>query len=85
MTIHHQRIHQVMRYALGVAGNEDEYRDRELGEIHLIKYVYLADLAHAEKHGGVTYTGIPWRFHHFGPWAEEAFCEIKPSMEMLGL
>ena len=44
--------------------------------IHLIKCVYLADLAYDKEHNGQTYTGIPWRFYHFGPWAEsEAISE----------
>ncbi len=75
-----QRIHQVLRYAVAVAANEDDYRRRELGPIHLIKYLYLADLAYAEKHGGETLTGLSWRFHHFGPWALEAFQELDPAM-----
>ncbi len=51
------RIDHVIQLALLVAGREDDPFDRELGPIHLIKYVYLADLAYAERHGGETYTG----------------------------
>jgi len=58
--------------------------DRELGMIHLIKYVYLADLAYAEKHNGQLYTGIPWRFYHFGPWAEEVYHRIEPALMAIG-
>jgi hypothetical protein len=46
------RIDHVIQLAVLVAGREDDPFDRELGPIHLIKYVYLADLAHAERHGG---------------------------------
>jgi hypothetical protein len=52
--------------------------------IHLIKYVYLADLDYAEKHNGQTYTGIPWRFYHFGPWAEEVYRQIEPALTAIG-
>jgi hypothetical protein len=38
----------------------------------------LADLAFAEKHWGETFTGIPWKFHRFGPWSSEVFNRIKP-------
>jgi hypothetical protein len=82
MLIALDRIQQVMRYAVAVAANADDFKRRELGPIHLLKYVYLADLAHAEKHGGQTYTGIPWRFHHFGPWAQEAWQQIPAAMAL---
>ncbi len=61
----------MLEFALAVAAQQDDYRDRELGPIHLIKYVYIADLAFAERNKGQTFTGIPWRFYHFGPWANE--------------
>ena len=45
--IESHRIHSILRYAVAVASGEDDFRRRELGPIHLIKYLYLADLAHA--------------------------------------
>jgi hypothetical protein len=45
-----------LKYILAAAGQED-YGNREVGPIHLINYVYLADLAFAERHGGETFTG----------------------------
>ena len=36
----------------------------------LVKYLYLLDLANYRKTGR-TLTGFPWRFHLYGPWAEE--------------
>ncbi len=78
------RIEEVFGYALAVAAQADHPRDRELGPIHLLKYLYLADLAHAETHDGETYSGVSWRFHKFGPWAVEAFQQIEPAMAHLG-
>jgi hypothetical protein len=73
----------LLAYVLAVAGQE-EAGNREIGAIHLIKYVYLADLAFAEAHGGKTFTGAPWRFHHFGPWAAEVYQRIEPVVRKVG-
>ena len=45
------RVEAVFGYALAVAAQADHPRDRELGPIHLLKYLYLADVAYAEAHG----------------------------------
>ena len=50
------KIDLLIQYAILIAGQEDEYLDRQLGPIHLIKYVYLADLAYAERNCGKTFT-----------------------------
>ncbi|HEX2224370.1 MAG TPA: hypothetical protein VHN15_09205 [Thermoanaerobaculia bacterium] len=73
------RADLLIQYALAAAAQEDAGR-RELGPIHLIKYVYLGDLAYAEEHAGETFTGAPWKFHHFGPWAVEVFQRIEPAV-----
>jgi hypothetical protein len=80
------RIDELLAFALATAAREDpdNYGRRELGPIHLIKYVYLADLAYAATHNGQTYTGAPWRFHHFGPWSEEVWGRIEPVVQTLG-
>lgn len=83
-TMNQERVDLIMKYALAVASEEDDFRDRELGPIHLIKYVYLADLAHARRHRGETYTGTPWRFHHFGPWCNQVNERIDPLMKAIG-
>lgn len=70
-------------YALAAAAQEDP-GFQELGPIHLLKYVYLGDLAYAEVHDGQTFTGAPWRFHHFGPWSPEVFQRLEPAMEKMG-
>lgn len=77
------RIDRLIQLALATAAREDELRNQQLGPIHLVKYVYLADLAHAEAHGGQTFTGARWRFHHFGPWAEEVFRRIDPAAQAI--
>ena len=78
-----ENIDLVIQYALAVAG-QAEGGHRELGPIHLLKYVYLADLAFAETAEGKTFTGAPWRFHHFGPWAPEVFRRIQPALGAIG-
>ena len=79
-----QKIDLILQYALLVAGESDEFFDRELSPIHLIKYVYIADLAHAERHQGETFTGVKWKFHKFGPWSVEVFKRIEPALTSLG-
>ncbi len=78
------QVEAVLGHALAIAAQADRSRDRELGPIHLLKYLYLADLAYAEKHGGESYSGTRWRFHKFGPWATEAFLALEPSMAAVG-
>lgn len=74
-----QKVDLVIQYALAVAAEAEDFGDRELGPIHLIKLVYLADLAYAEENQGETFSGAPWRFHHFGPWAAEVFRRLGPA------
>jgi len=76
-------VDQLIEYALVVAGAED-YGNRDLGPIHLLKYVYLGDMAYAETHSGTTYTGVHWRFYHYGPWAEPVFSRIEPVIKTIG-
>ncbi len=78
-----EKVDLLIKFALAAAGRQDPGQ-QELGPIHLVKYVYLADLAYAEKHGGETFTGIPWRFHHYGPWAVEVYTRIGPVTRAVG-
>ncbi len=64
---------------MALASEADDWRDRELGPIHLLKYAYLADLAFAEQGDGTTYTRTPWRFYNLGPWCEDAFARIDTA------
>ncbi|HEY6004485.1 MAG TPA: hypothetical protein VIV57_16540 [Anaeromyxobacter sp.] len=77
------RVDLVLKYALAVASRE-EWGRRDLGAIHLLKLVYLADLAHAQAHDGETFTGAPWRFYKFGPWTESVYERIPAVLAMLG-
>jgi hypothetical protein len=79
------RIDLLLQFIVAVAAEQDGFRDREFGPIHLLKYVYLADVAFAERHDGNTYTGTAWQFHHFGPWSVEVFNRIEPALSTIGV
>lgn len=77
-------IEKIFQFILLTAGREDDTYDQRLGAIHLIKYLYLADLAYAEENEGQTYTGIKWIFHNFGPWSGEAYSRLEPALLEIG-
>ena len=77
------RVDKIIQYALSVAAGED-FCSRELGPIHLVKYVYLSDLAFSERNKGQTFTGTPWKFHHFGPWDLEVYKRIDIACSVIG-
>ena len=74
------KVDLVLQYTILAAGEEDELSDRQLGPIHLIKYVYLADLIYARWNNGTTFTGTPWKFYKFGPWSQEVNARITPAL-----
>ncbi len=74
------RIDQLLQYSLLVAGEEDNPFDRQLGPIHLIKYVYLADLLYSLRRNGETYTSVHWQFYKFGPWSHEVNRRIEEAL-----
>lgn len=74
----------LLQYILLVAGEEDKYTDRQLGPLHLIKYVYLADLDYARHNEGKTFTGIDWQFYKFGPWSQAVNERIEPALLAIG-
>ena len=76
-TLDRDRLDAIYQYILAIAA----LSGRKLGPIHFLKYAYLADLAHAERREGLTFSGVNWRFYHFGPWSSEAFEEIAASLE----
>lgn len=73
-----QKTDMLLQFVLAVAGQAD-YPNKELRPIHLLKYVYLADLAFAARNNGDTFTGTSWKFHNFGPWSVEVFNRIEPA------
>jgi hypothetical protein len=79
-----ERLDLLFQYILAIADSSEDFRSRELGPIHLLKYAYLADLAFAERNDGETFTGTDWSFHHFGPWSASAFERIEPSLVAIG-
>lgn len=74
------RVDPLLQFILAVAGQQDEPRDRELGPIHLLKYAYLGDLAHAESRDGETFTGVRWQFYDFGPWSPAVLDRVEPAL-----
>lgn len=74
------RTDLLLQFILATAAQEDDWRSRELGPIHLLKYAYLADLAYAERHEETSFTGATWQFYHFGPWQAEVFARIEPAL-----
>jgi hypothetical protein len=74
------RTDLLLQFILATAAQEDDWRSRELGPIHLLKYAYLADLAYAERREGASFTGATWQFYHFGPWQLQVFERIEPAL-----
>ncbi len=77
------RVDVLLQYALLVAGEQDEFSDRQLGPIHLVKYVYLADLFHAKRNNGAIFTGTEWQFYKFGPWSLSVHARIEPALRAI--
>jgi len=77
------RLKQLIQYTLAVASQEDEYYEKDLGPIHFIKYVYLADMEYAKFNNGVTFTDVNWQFYHFGPWSNEVNMAIEPGLNAI--
>ncbi|MCZ0954745.1 MAG: hypothetical protein OXQ89_06735 [Rhodospirillaceae bacterium] len=84
MSFDQARTELVLQFALLVAGEEDSPYDRQLGPIHLLKYVYLADLVNVRRNGGEIFTGADWRFHNFGPWSNAIHEVIDPALRKIG-
>ena len=78
-----KKIDLIVQYSLLAAGQEDDFMDRQLGPIHLVKYIYLADLSYAREKGGETFTGLKWKFHKFGPWSAAAHSSIEPALHAI--
>ena len=77
------RTDLLLQYVLVVATEEDDWRARELGPIHFLKYAYLGDLAYAQRHDGQSFTGAEWQFYHFGPWEAQVHDRIEPALSAI--
>lgn len=58
-----------------------EQGSRGLTITTLTKLVYLADVYYARKNEGQTYTGIQWKFQHFGPYSYQLSEAIQKRMQ----
>lgn len=70
----------LIQYAVACAASHENWQCRSLRAIHILKYVYLADLGFSEKYGGRTFTGAPWEFHSFGPWSTLVHARIALAL-----
>lgn len=84
MPTNSSRVDLLIQYALLLSGKQEEFSARSLGPIHLVKYVYLADLFYAKRNNGITFTGMKWQFYKFGPWSQVAHERIEPALNAVG-
>jgi hypothetical protein len=77
------RVDLVIQYVLAAAGERDG-GEREVTATQTVKYAFLADAAHAAKHGGATFTGAPWVFSHLGPHSPEVEARVPVVARRIG-
>jgi hypothetical protein len=78
------KVRDAMLYALLCAADNDDFTRRDLGEIHLLKYLYIADEAYARWNQGRTFTGTDWCFYKFGPWSQPLHAAIVACLTTIG-
>ncbi|HHF7344411.1 TPA: hypothetical protein ACPSKB_000816 [Legionella feeleii] len=83
MPLNVKNIDLLIQFSILAAGEEDDPMDRQLGPIHIIKYVYLADLYYSKFNHGETYSGADWSFYKFGPWSQEVHARIEPALSII--
>jgi len=74
------KIDELIQYILSVASLNDG-GETKLSMIQFIKYIYLVDLDYAARNNGMTYTGLAWKFHHYGPWNTELYKNIPNALK----
>lgn len=47
----------------------------------LTKLIYLADVYYARKNSGETFSGVDWKFHHFGPYSYQLSEAIEQKIK----
>ena len=72
-----ETIDLLVQYAIAAAAGE-EPPDNQLGQLHILAYIYLADLACARKTGD-TFTGVSWQLGDFGAWSPRIYERIEPA------
>jgi hypothetical protein len=72
-----ENLIKVIKFIFITISKEDEWEDRRLSPINLVKYVYLADLFYAQRNEGNIFTGVAWKFHHYGPWDSSILIQAK--------
>lgn len=77
------RVDLVIQYALAAAGERDG-SEREVTATQLVKYAYLADVAHAARHEGASFTLAPWTFSQQGPHAAEVEARVAVVARRIG-
>lgn len=78
------KVQDAVLYALLCAADNDDFTRRDLGAIHLLKYLYIADEAHARWNQGQTFTGTDWCFYKFGPWSQPLHVAIITCLTTIG-
>ena len=78
------RVQELIKFILAEAWQDEDYKNRALGPIHLLKYIYLADLYYAAKNEGHCFTGIDWQFYKLGPWNLELQHELPSAAKAIG-
>ncbi|ADH86838.1 hypothetical protein [Desulfurivibrio alkaliphilus] len=78
------RVQELIKFILAEAWQDEDYKNRELGPIQLIKYIYLADLYYAAKNEGRCFTDIDWQFYKLGPWNLELHKELPNAAKAIG-
>lgn len=79
-----EKVRDALLYALLCAAHNEDFTRRDLGEIHLLKYLYMADEAYARWNHGHTFTGSDWIFYKFGPWSQALYVTIVACLTEIG-
>lgn len=77
-----EKVDNLIAFLFACAARQDDFHDRELAPIQIIKLIYLADVDYA-KATGETFSQAAWRFHHFGPWDAQVQQRIEPVARKL--
>ena len=71
-----ETILNLVRFIVGTARERGFSR---LSTIHIVKYVYIADLFNAKSEGR-TLTSWRWKFWDFGPWVLDSYSAVGDAV-----